>query len=68
MQWAIPEIRCTPPKEDMGIPKNLTKFFIVKSKKIKHLFGCNGKEDMRIPKNIQSFLVQKIGIPNFLLF
>ena len=25
-QWAIPEIRCTPPKEDMGIPKILTTF------------------------------------------
>ena len=53
-QLAIPEIRCTPPKEDMGIPKILTTFFIGKSQKIKHFFGGKGKEDM--------------GIPNFLLF
>ena len=33
VHWAILEIRCTPPKEDMGIPKILTTFFIGKSKK-----------------------------------
>ena len=35
IHWAIPEIRCTPPKEDMGIPKFLTTLFIGKSKKKK---------------------------------
>ena len=53
--WAIPEIRCTPPKEDMGIPKILTTFFIGKSKKIEHFFGCKGKEDMGIPKIFNHF-------------
>ena len=55
LQWAILEIRCTPPKEDMGIPKILTTFFIGKSKKIKHFFGCKGKEDMGIPKIFNHF-------------
>ena len=54
-KWAIPEIRCTPPKEDMGIPKILTTFFIGKSQKIKHFFGCKGKEDMGIPKIFNHF-------------
>ena len=54
-QWAIPEIRCTPPKEDMGIPKFLTTFFIGKSRKIKHFFGRKGKEDMGIPKICNHF-------------
>ena len=66
--WVIPEIRCTPPKEDMGIPKNLTTFFIGKSQKIKHFFGCKGKEDMGIPKIFNRFLVQKMGIPNFFYY
>ena len=39
-----------PPKEDMGILKILTTFFIGKSKKIEHFFGCKGQEDMGIPK------------------
>ena len=63
----IPEIRCTSPKEDMGIPNILTTFFIGKSQKIKHFFGCKGKEDMGIPK-IFNHLGQIMGIPNFLLF
>ena len=54
-QWAVPEIRCTPPKEDMGIKKNSTTFFIGKSQKIKHFFGCKGKEDMGIPKIFNHF-------------
>ena len=37
--WTIPEIRCTPPKEDTGIPKILPKFFIGNSPKIKHFSG-----------------------------
>ena len=40
LKWAIPDIRCIPPKEDKGIPKILTTFFIGKSQKIKHFFGC----------------------------
>ena len=77
-KWAIPEIRCTPPKENMGIPKILTTFFIGKSPKIKHFFGCKGKENMGIPKysiifstkdgNSQFFLKfwhKKFGIPIF---
>ena len=55
LYWAIPEIKCTPPKEDMGIPKILTTFFIGKSKKIKLCFGCKGKEDMGIPKIFHHF-------------
>ena len=55
LNWAIPEIRCTPPKEDMGIPKILTTFFIGKFQKIKHFFGCKGKEDMGIPKIFNHF-------------
>ena len=39
-----------PPKKDMGIPNILTTFFIGKSQKIKHFFGCKGKEGMVIPK------------------
>ena len=54
-KWAIPKIRCTPPKEDMGIPKILITFFIGKSKKIKHFFGHKGKEDMGIPKIFNHF-------------
>ena len=53
--WAIPEIRCTPPKEDMGILKILTTVFIGKSPKIKHFFACKGKEDMEIPKMFNHF-------------
>ena len=41
-KWVIPEIRCTPPKEDMGIPKNLTTFSIGKSPKIEHFFWLQG--------------------------
>ena len=41
-KWAIPEISCTPSKEDMAIPKILTTFFIGKSKTIKHFFGWKG--------------------------
>ena len=48
--WAIPGIRCTPRKEDMGIPQILTTFFIGKSPQIKHFFGCKGEENMGIPK------------------
>ena len=50
MKMSIPEIRCAPPKEDMGIQKILTTFFIGKSPKIKHFFGRKGEENMRIPK------------------
>ena len=39
----------------MGIPKNLTTFFIGKSQKIKHFFGCKGKEDMWIHKIFNHF-------------
>ena len=76
--WTIPEITCTPPKEDMGIPKILTTFFIGKSPKNKHFFGCKGKKDMRISKvfnhfsykngNSQFFYYlwhKKLGIPIF---
>ena len=62
----MPEIRCTPPKEDMGIPKILTTFFFGESPKIKHFFGCKGKEYMGIAKNSIIFST-KMGIPNFLL-
>ena len=55
MQWAIPEIRGTPRKEDMGIPKILITIFNGKSPKIKHFFGCKGKEDMGIPKIFNHF-------------
>ena len=55
IKWAIPEIRCTLNKEDMGITKILTTFFIGKSKKIKYFFGCKGKEDMGIPKIFNHF-------------
>ena len=34
-QCAIPEIRCTPPTEDMGISKILPTFFVWDSKKKK---------------------------------
>ena len=51
----IPEIRCTPPKEGMGIPKILTTFFIGKSPKIKHFCGCKGKEDTGIPRIFNHF-------------
>ena len=54
-EWAIPEIRCTPPKEDMGIPKILTTFFHWEIPQIKHFFGCMGKEDMVIPKIFNHF-------------
>ena len=65
--WAIPEIRCIPPKEDMGIPKIYTTFFIGKSPKIKLFFGCKGKEDMGIPKIFNIFST-KNGNSQFLLF
>ena len=68
MHWAIPEIRCTPPKEDMGIPKLLTTFFIGKSPKIKHFFGCKGKEDMGIPKIFNHFNLKKWEFPIFYYF
>ena len=55
VNWAIPEIRCTPPKEDMGIPKILTTFFIGNSKKIKPFFSRKGKEGMGIPKIFNHF-------------
>ena len=47
IDWAIPEIRCTPLK-DMGIKKKLSTFFIGNSPQIKHFFGHEGKEDIRI--------------------
>ena len=49
------KIDAHPPKEDMGIPKMLTTFFIGKSQKIKHFFGCKGKEDTGIPKIFSHF-------------
>ena len=64
--WAIPEITCTPPKEDMRIPTILPTFFIGKSKKIKHFFGCKGKEDMGIPKIFNHFQYKKWEFPIFL--
>ena len=44
VQWAIPEIRCTFPKEDIGISKILPIIFHweLKKKKMKHLFGRKG--------------------------
>ena len=35
--WAIPEIRCTPPREDIGITKILLTFVIGNSKKKKKI-------------------------------
>ena len=67
-EWAIPEIRCTSPKEDMGIPKIVTTFFIGKSQKSKQFFGCKGKEDMGIPKIFNHFKYKKLEIPIFYYF
>ena len=67
MQWAIPEIRCTSPKEDMGIPEILTTFFIEESPKISTLLVARVKKTWEFPKYLIIFGT-KIGIPNFLLF
>ena len=66
--WAIPEIKCTPPKEDMGILKILATFFIGKSQKIKHIFGCKGKEDMGIPKIFHHFSTKNGNSQFFTIF
>ena len=65
MHWAIPEIRRTPPKEDMGIPKFLHTFFIGNSQKNNHSFGREGKEDLGIPKNFDHFWYKKWEFPIF---
>ena len=67
---AIPEVRCKPGKEHMGI-KNLKKiptFFIGNSQKIKHFPGHKDKEDLGIPQNFDHFLVKNMGILNFAIF
>ena len=56
------------PKEDMGIPKILTTFFIGKSQKFKHFFGGKGKEDMGIPKIFNHFEYKKWEFPIFYYF
>ena len=66
--WAIPEIRCTPPKEDMGIPKNFATFFIGKSQKIKHFFGCKGKKTWEFPKYSITFSTQNGNSQFFTIF
>ena len=77
-KWAIPEIRCTLPKEDMGIPKKLTTFFIGKSKKLSTFLGARVKKTWEFPKysiifstkngNSQIFYYfwrKQLGIPTF---
>ena len=65
--WAIPDIRCTPCKEDMGIQKLLPTFFIGNSppKKKNYSFGREGKDDTGIAKIFVRVQVQNMGIPNF---
>ena len=49
MNLAIPEIRWTPPKEDMGIKKKNT-FFIGKSKKLSTFLVSRVKKTWEFPK------------------
>ena len=66
-RWAFPEIRCTPSKEDMGIPQKYVHFSLGIPKKIKHFFGREGKKDIGIPKNFDRFSAKKWEFPNFIL-
>ena len=71
--WAIPEVRCTPPKEDMGIPKILTTFWIGKSQKTNTFLVARVKKTWEFPKYsiilVQNFFKyfwhKKIGNSHF---
>ena len=68
VHWAIPEIRCTPPEEDMGIPKILTTFFIGKSQKISTFLVARAKKTWEFPKYSIIFSKKNLNSQFFTIF